>query len=58
MVKELIRNITDEEFSKIRPTIVATGGFSKLYIEENLFDVVVPELVLEGIYIAIKINSK
>jgi type III pantothenate kinase len=58
MVKELIKHITNDEFSKIRPIIVATGGFSNLYKEDNLFDIVVPELVLEGIHIAIKINSK
>jgi hypothetical protein len=38
--------------------VAATGGFSKLYQNDNLFDIIVPELVLEGIYISIKINIK
>ena len=56
MVKELVMHITKEEFLGIRPTIVATGGFSNLYKEDNLFDIIVPELVLEGIHIAINKN--
>ena len=56
MVKQLIMHITKDEFLGIRPTIVATGGFSNLYKEDNLFDIINPELVLDGIHIAINKN--
>ncbi|MBT5783268.1 MAG: type III pantothenate kinase [Candidatus Marinimicrobia bacterium] len=58
MVKELVKKITEEEFSDDKPLVVATGGFSKLYQKDNLFDIIVPELVLEGIHISIKMNKK
>jgi hypothetical protein len=37
--------------------VVATGGFSNLYRDEDLFDFIVPALVLEGINIAVKKNN-
>ena len=58
MVKELVKKITEEQFSEDKPYIVATGGFSKLYQNDNLFDIIVPELVLEGIHISIEMNIK
>ena len=58
MVKELVKKIIEEQFSEDKPVVVATGGFSKLYQNDNLFDIIVPELVLEGIYISIKMNIK
>jgi type III pantothenate kinase len=35
---------------------VATGGFSRLYDGERLFDAVVPELVLVGLERALSMN--
>jgi len=57
MVKELIKTIINEEYKDSKPIVVATGGFSNLYREENLFDIIVPELVLEGINISVKKND-
>jgi len=56
MVKELIKEITQETFPEDEPVVVATGGFSNLYRNDNLFHVIVPELVLQGIYIAVNKN--
>ena len=57
VVKELIKTIINEEYKDSKPIVVATGGFSNLYREENLFDIIVPELVLEGINISVKKND-
>ncbi|MGY8782768.1 MAG: type III pantothenate kinase [Fidelibacterota bacterium] len=57
MVKELINQITNESFKDFKPIVVATGGFSNLYRDEDLFDFIVPALVLEGINIAVKKNN-
>ncbi len=56
MVKELIKEITQETFPEDEPVVVATGGFSNLYRNDNLFHVIVPELVLQGIHIAVNKN--
>ena len=56
MVKELIDQISSEAFSNDPPVVVATGGFSNLYKEDELFDTIIPELVLQGINIAVNKN--
>ena len=56
-VRDLSQRICDEAFGgKDNSIIVGTGGFSRLFEHEKLFDVVVPELVLMGIYHSIRIN--
>jgi len=42
MVKELIKEITQETFPEDEPVVVATGGFSNLYRNDNLFHMIVP----------------
>ena len=58
MVKELIKEITRESFPEEKPVVVATGGFSNLYRNDNLFHIIVPELVLLGIHIAVNKNME
>ncbi|MCE2992502.1 MAG: type III pantothenate kinase [Candidatus Jidaibacter sp.] len=51
-LKYLIKNISQESFSNessIRPIVIGTGGFSKLYKTEDVFDVLASDLVLRGI---------
>lgn len=40
-----------------KPLLIATGGFSSLFESENLFDHVIPDLALKGLYLALKLNS-
>lgn len=56
VAKELITRITEEVFKDEKPYIVGTGGFSGLFERANLFDAVVPELVLKGLNFALKMN--
>jgi type III pantothenate kinase len=58
MVKELISRMTTECFKGKKPYIVGTGGLSTLFRKENLFDEVVSDLVLTGIYQALKLNEE
>lgn len=53
--KGMIEKITNENFSE-KPIVLGTGGFSRLYEDENLFDEIHSNLVLEGLYIALKNN--
>lgn len=40
-----------------KPIVIATGGFAGLFEKDALFDHVVPDLVLRGLYIANEMNS-
>lgn len=48
-VKELLKQITLERFSKDAPIVIGTGGVGQLFKETGLFEVYVPELVLDGL---------
>lgn len=59
-VKEIRDRITEECFGnaskKEQPLTIATGGFAGLFEKENLFDHVVPDLVLRGLFLAVEMN--
>jgi len=57
MVKELITKITAESFKGETPIVLATGGFSRLFENAGLFDQIIPNLVLQGLLEALKMNS-
>ncbi len=56
-IKEVARRLTEECFSNEKPIIIGTGGFSSLFERENIFDIIVPDLVLNGLYLAYKMNA-
>jgi len=52
-LKEISTRMSKEAFpNDEKSTIIGTGGFSHLFEEEHLFDVIVPDLVLHGLRIA------
>jgi len=55
-IKELIRRIEQEAFVDSEPVVIGTGGFSQMFREQGLFDEIIPDLVLQGIYFAYQIN--
>lgn len=60
MVKELTNRLTVECFNggqgPDKPVILATGGFSSLFDKTGLFDEIVPDLVLKGLNLALRMN--
>lgn len=56
-IREIIIRITAECFSGEMPFVVGTGGFSSLFEKEKIFDAIVPDLVLKGNLLALKLNS-
>ncbi len=59
MIKELIKNITQEAFALEKaPRIIATGGFASLFNDTGLFNVEIPDLTLKGLLYAYKMNLK
>lgn len=58
MIKELKMRLVEECFPDGEPPVfVATGGFSGLFDRAGLFDTIVPDLVLKGLNLALKMNS-
>lgn len=57
-VKEIISKIYKNKIIPKENTIVlATGGFSNLFEKENVFDHIISDLCLKGLYYSLKINS-
>lgn len=51
-MQALIASITNSHFADSKPVVVGTGGFGRMFEEEKLFDVFVPELSLIGLRLA------
>jgi len=58
MAKEIQERITQESFDGESPFIIGTGGFSSLFRDTDLFDITIPDLVLQGLKIALDLNTK
>lgn len=56
-VKELINKFSIELYASEQPIVLATGGFSHLFAKEQLFHAIVPDLVLQGLKIALDLNN-
>ena len=57
MIREITDRITEEAFEDDHPLCIATGGFSHLFDDEDLFDAIHPDLILVGLYEALKMND-
>lgn len=55
-IKHIVSLMVDEIFDGHRPWIVGTGGFCRLFQGEGLFDEIVPDLVLRGLWHAERMN--
>ena len=51
-LKEIISGLRRELFDKETVTVIGTGGFSQLFREAGVFDIILPDLVLQGLKIA------
>ncbi len=56
-VREITTQFSDANFGGKRPVVIGTGGYARLFDRENLFDEVVPNLVLNGLFLAYKMNQ-
>lgn len=56
-VKELAQQITKECFSVKKPLLIGTGGFAQLFTNENIFELLEPDLVLDGLRLGQKMNN-
>ena len=56
-IKEMIARLTKECFEGEKPFVIGTGGFSSLFEKEKIFDSIQPDLVLQGLLQALKMNT-
>jgi type III pantothenate kinase len=60
-VREIKNLLVEECFnnghSSHPPKIIATGGFANLFDKAQLFDAIIPDLVLKGLNFALRMNS-
>jgi type III pantothenate kinase len=57
MVKEIKARLTEEAFAGVAPKVIGTGGFSGLFERAELFDLTIPDLVLKGLNLALRMNT-
>jgi type III pantothenate kinase len=57
MVKELVARISAEVFADEAPFVIGTGGFASLFEGQQIFDAVVPDLILVGLREAVRLND-
>ncbi len=55
-LKEILARVVEEEFAGQQPKIIATGGFANLFEPTGLFDLIIPDLVLQGLRLAEAMN--
>ena len=55
-IREITRQIKAECFKSQETVVIGTGGFSRLFADEGVFDELVPDLVLRGLAIAFRSN--
>jgi type III pantothenate kinase len=56
VIQGLTRDVRDQAFQGESAVIIGTGGFSRLFEREAVFDVVLPDLVLVGLERALSLN--
>jgi type III pantothenate kinase len=57
-IKEVINYVSKHAFNGVNFLIIGTGGFSELYKDDKLLEVIIPELPLIGLNKLIKLNKE
>jgi type III pantothenate kinase len=56
-VREIVKLLSEEVFGGDDPVVIGTGGFSYLFSDEHIFSKIIPNIVLDGLLLALKMNS-
>jgi type III pantothenate kinase len=58
-VREILQRLTAENFgaSERPPLCIGTGGFAAMFEREDVFDRIIPDLVLRGVLLATALNA-
>jgi type III pantothenate kinase len=55
-VSEIVRLVTLEVFKDEVPSVIGTGGFAHLFADAHAFTKIIPNMVLDGLFHALKMN--
>lgn len=55
-MREILKVILEEQFLDQEVVIIGTGGFAVLFEKENIFNVIIPDLVLQGLRVSLEKN--
>lgn len=55
-IQGMVQKIREEHFNNEDVVVLGTGGFARLFETENLFQHLLPDLVLQGLHLALKNN--
>lgn len=55
-IRQLVAQLTKEAFDGEKPAVIGTGGFTRMFEAEQIFEEIVPELVLYGLKRAEELN--
>lgn len=55
-IRQLVAQLAKEAFAGEKPVLIGTGGFTRMFEAEQIFDEIVPELVLFGLKRAEELN--
>jgi type III pantothenate kinase len=58
MIREMVAGLRQDAFAGEPARVVATGGHASLFSQDNLFDEIVPALVLRGLQRALSLNRE
>ena len=56
-IRELVSKMEEKVFGGERAFVIGTGGFSRSFEGAGLFDLVLPDLVLQGLKVALDLNA-
>ena len=56
-IRELVSKMEESVFGGERAFVIGTGGFSRSFESAGLFDLVLPDLVLQGLKVALDMNN-
>jgi type III pantothenate kinase len=56
LIKEISRMIKSDYLCDEKAMVLGTGGFSRLFEKEKVFDALLPDLILVGLHQALKMN--
>ncbi len=56
-IRELVSKMEEKVFGGERAFVIGTGGFSRSFESAGLFDLVLPDLVLQGLKVALDMNN-
>jgi type III pantothenate kinase len=57
VIRSLTRDIRDQTFQGQPTIVIGTGGFSRLFARDGVFDALLPDLILVGLHQALTLNA-